>query len=270
MCSAGPFVPVNCSAIPADLAESTLFGHKKGSFTGATKDHKGAFDTADGGTLFLDEIGDMPADMQAKLLRVLEDSTVTPVGCSVGHSVNVRIVAATNADLMIKIEKREFRSDLYYRIAAYTIQIPPLRERKSDIPTLARHFAQELAADMGFAPPGIDSKALSLLKDQPFPGNVRELRNVIEGALIRGRGGPIRAEHLITIHRTTNPKALAENEALRPSGAPAGLPLNLNEVEAIAIKRAMAVAHGNVSAAARLLGINRSKLHRKLAALYTP
>src|SRR5262249_55403123 len=146
-----PFVPVNCVAIPEELAESILFGHVKGSFTGATADRKGCFALADGGTLFLDEIGDMPASLQVKLLRVLEDGRVTPVGGSEARKVDVRVIAATNADIEARIAAGTFRQDLYFRLARYTIATPPLRERIEDVPTLAEHFLRGFAAEMSRA-----------------------------------------------------------------------------------------------------------------------
>ncbi len=219
----GRFIPVNCSAIPSELVESTLFGHLKGAFTGASEPKRGYFELADGGTLFLDEIGEMPFDLQAKLLRVLEDGAFTPVGGTVQKRADVRVLAATNADIQKKIAGGTFRSDLYFRLARFIVEVPPLRERREDIPLLVEHFLKMFAAEMGinrrmeerkdgrregealtiqpsnlptFQPPRLSSEALEALMRYDFPGNARELKNIIEGALILSRGGIIHPEHL--------------------------------------------------------------------------
>ncbi len=260
----GPFVPVNCSAIPGELAESILFGHVKGSFTGAASDRKGAFELANEGTLFLDEIGDMSPDVQAKLLRVLEDGIVNPVGATKGSKVNVRIVAATNTDLEKKIEMGEFRGDLFHRLAAFTLDMPPLRDRKSDIPLLVEHFVKELSLEMGFAEPKVIPEAMDMLMRYEFPGNVRELKNVIEQALIRSRGEEITEEHIHLSPGLLRPSSGPES-ASQPSSSLADLPLNLAEMEKLTVKRAMEKTGGNVSEAARLLGISRNKLYSVLS-----
>ncbi|OGG54874.1 MAG: hypothetical protein A3F84_13185 [Candidatus Handelsmanbacteria bacterium RIFCSPLOWO2_12_FULL_64_10] len=192
----GPFIPVNCAAIPHDLAESSLFGHVKGAFTGATSDRKGYFEQADGGTLFLDEVGDMPMELQPKLLRVLEEGRITPVGGAQERQVDVRVVAATNADLSAGLAKGVFRQDLYFRLARFTVQVPPLREWKEDIPLLSTHFLGMFAAEMGLTPVGLSAAALAMLRGYSFPGNVRELKNIIEYALIKSGGAAIEPEHL--------------------------------------------------------------------------
>jgi len=194
--AAGPFIPLNCSAIPAELAESTLFGHVKGAFTGASTNHKGCFELADGGTLFLDEIGDMPLALQAKLLRVLEDGSFVPVGGTDTLVVDVRIVAATNADLPAQIEHGAFRQDLFFRLARFRVEVPPLRRRREDIPLLAQHFLDTFAADMGLSQPRLSPQGLERLLTYDFPGNVRELKNIIENALIRCPAADIYPEHL--------------------------------------------------------------------------
>ena len=159
----GPFIPVNCSAIPRDLAESLFFGHMKGAFSGAQADQKGYFELAHGGTLFLDEVGEMPPALQPKLLRVLEDGRVTPLGATKEKQVEVRIVAASNVDFPKKIASGEFRQDLYFRLARYTVAAPPLRERREDIPLLAEHFAKLFATEMGRQPPKIGAEAIAAL-----------------------------------------------------------------------------------------------------------
>ena len=194
--SKGAFIPVNCSAIPAELAESTLFGHVRGAFTGASAERKGAFELADKGTLFLDEIGDMPLPLQAKLLRVLEDGAVTPLGGGRERQVDVRVVTATNADLRAQMEAGVFRQDLYFRLARFPVQLPPLRQRREDISLLAHHFLDLFAAEMGIPHPALNSEALSALEGYAFPGNVRELKNMIEYALIKSSGSPIGLAHL--------------------------------------------------------------------------
>jgi len=192
----GPFVALNCGAIHAGLAVSTLFGHIKGSSTGATDNRKGCFEQADGGTLFLDEIGDMPLDLQVKLLRVLEEGRLTPVGGTAERVVEVHVVAATNADLIGAIGRNTFRQDLYFRLAQCRVEVPPLRQRPEDIPLLAAHFLQVYAADMGLQQPALNPGCLSSLRAYTFPGNVRELKNMMVHALIRCEGEPIEAEHL--------------------------------------------------------------------------
>lgn len=259
--SEGPFVAVNCVAIPAELAESLFFGHTKGAFTGATADRKGWFELADGGTLFLDEIGDMPADLQAKLLRVLEDGYITPVGSIQPRQVDVRVVSATNADLDEKIAAGEFRQDLYYRLARFSVETPPLRERPEDLPALAQHFLTLFATEMGLTPPALTPAAQALLRGHAFPGNVRELKNVMERALILSGGKDIGGEHLQLI--------AAKNPVSKHASAikPTDLPLNLQEAEHATIQRALEETGGNVAEAARLLGVNRSRIYRRFPEL---
>lgn len=191
-----PFLPVNCSAVPHDLAESLFFGHAKGAYSGATGDEKGYLENAQGGAMFLDEIGDMPLPLQAKLLRVLESGRVLPLGAAREKPVDVRILAATNSDLQAEIAAGKFRHDLYFRLARFVTTVPPLRERREDIPLLAGHFLQTLAAEMGMTPPQLSASALTSLGQYDYPGNVRELRNLVERALIESGGGEIQPVHL--------------------------------------------------------------------------
>ena len=186
--AAAAFVTVNCAAMPAELADSMFFGHRKGAFTGAERDHRGYFEQAHQGTLFLDEIGNMPPLIQAKILRVLEDGQVQPLGADQSSSVEVRVLAATNADLPRAVDEGYFRSDLYYRLAQFVVEVPPLRERVEDIAPLAEHFLQVLAREMGVESPGLAEECRALLEAHAFPGNVRELKNVIERALIESGG----------------------------------------------------------------------------------
>jgi len=258
-----PFVPVNCVAIPAELAESTLFGHVKGSFTGALSDRKGCFEMANGGTLFLDEIGDMPVSMQVKLLRVLEDGVVLPVGATEPIQVDVRIIAATNADLEARISAGTFRQDLYFRLARYVLSTPPLRERIEDVPQLAAHFLRHFAGDMGLKPPDLSREALVALRAYHFPGNVRELRNIIERALIQSGGQTIQPEHL---HLLSAAPPLATPPVRTPARQEGReLPLNLAAAEDALIQRALDETDGNIAEAARLLGVHRTRIYRKLA-----
>ena len=248
----GPFVPVNCASIPGEMADSLLFGHVKGSFTGADKDHAGYFELAHGGTLFLDEVGTMPPALQPKLLRVLEERQVQPLGARELRAVDVRVVAATNDALAAQAERGGFRQDLYYRLAGFSVRVPPLRERREDIGLLARHFLGLFAGEMGIEAPDISAAALVGLEGYRFPGNVRELKNLVERALIESRGGEILPEHL--------PLLAAPGEAT----AVDALPLNLEQAELLLIQRAMKQSDGNISAAARLLGIDRAKIYRRL------
>jgi len=255
-----PFIPVNCVAIPADLAESMFFGHLKGSFTGAVSDRKGFFELADGGTLFLDEIGDMPMPLQAKLLRVLEDGVIVPVGAATGGTVDVRVIAATNVDLHAKIAAGSFRQDLYFRLARFTVATPPLRERPEDVPILAQHFLNLFALDMGMRAAEIDQAALAILSAYPFPGNVRELKNIIERALIESGGKRVEPRHLHLLKTPATPAS--------PIGAVprySDLPLSVEAAEEELIQRALSQTNGNIAEAARLLGINRTRIYRKLA-----
>ena len=232
----------------------------KGAFTGATSDRKGYFELADEGTLFLDEIGDMPAALQAKLLRVLEDGEVTPVGATQSRHVDVRVLSATNADLQSKIVSGDFRQDLYFRLARYSVQTPPLRERSEDLPILAAHFLKVFATEMGMEPPALSSDALQGLIAHPFPGNIRELKNLIERALILSGGKPIKREHLQLPTSLSYP----QEDAFKLS-APSfdSLPLNLEAAEHALIQRALEQTNGNVAEAARLMGVNRSLIYRR-------
>ena len=191
--SMGPYVEVNCAAIPPELIDSELFGHKKGSFTSAIRDHKGKFEQADGGTIFLDEIGDMSLAAQAKVLRVLQEKKLTPVGGDKEISVDVRVIAATNKDLLEEIDKGNFRLDLYHRLSVIVIKVPSLDERKEDIPELVNHFAERIASDSGEPLKAFSPEAIELLKKKNWPGNIRELRNVVHRLIILG-GDPISAD----------------------------------------------------------------------------
>ncbi|HXA80139.1 MAG TPA: sigma-54 dependent transcriptional regulator [Opitutaceae bacterium] len=258
--SSGPFVAVNCSALPVELAESQLFGHVRGAFTGATMDHKGYFELAHNGTLFLDELGDMPLGLQAKLLRVLEDNQVTPVGATNSRRVAVRVIAATNVDLPGKIAEGKFREDLYYRLMHYHVHIPPLRERREDIPSLAAHFVKLFATELKRKVAVLRPGAIERLLAHTYPGNIRELKNTIERAIIYAGDGEIHADHIIFAPQAAGNLAVrSEEDASDPVR---DLPFRLDEAETCLIKRAITAAGGNLSAAARLLGVNRARLYR--------
>jgi DNA-binding NtrC family response regulator len=259
-----PFIVVNCAAVPGDLAESLFFGHSKGSFSGASHDQKGYFVLADGGTLFLDEVGEMPMPLQAKLLRVLEDGTFLPVGASREVKVDVRVVAATNADFQKKISEKFFREDLYYRLARYTVVVPPLRERKEDIPLLANHFLHMLAMETGRAILTLSPETLEELMAYDFPGNVRELKNVMERVMIECDGSIIQPRHLRQnneLARTVPPSSVTTS-TIDADVIAAELPLNLEMAKDYLIRRALKETKGNVTNAAKLLGIHRNIIYR--------
>jgi len=263
--STKPFVAINCSALPMELAESQLFGHVKGAFTGAMANRKGSFETADGGTLFLDELGDMPLPIQAKLLRVLEDGVVEPVGGTQPFHVDVRVIAATNCDIEAQMGRGRFRSDLYHRLAVFRVAMPPLRERKEDIPALAKRFVQELTREMGMTERDLSADVVQLLMQQDYPGNVRELRNVTERALILSGGKALETRHFVFEAFRVVPAQVA---GLAPvsvgSSAMGNLSENIRQIEQSAISQALDKANGNMAKAARMLGISRAKLYRKL------
>ena len=227
-------------------------------------DRKGFFELADGGTLFLDEIGDMPVTLQAKLLRVLEDGRIMPLGASREKKVDVRIVAATNADLSRQIAGGSFRQDLYFRLAQFSVEVPPLRQRREDIPLLARHFLRLFSQEMKVPTPLIEPEVLAALSACDFPGNVRELKNIIERAMIESGGEAVCMRHLrltSPARRTIEPAAPA---AVEEQGAAMDLPLNLEAAETLLIRRALAETNGNIAEAARRLGVNRTRIYRKL------
>ena len=256
---AGPFVEVNCAAIPEELIESELFGHVKGSFTGATADRRGKFELADGGTLFLDEIGDMSLKTQAKVLRALQEQVVEPVGGTAGMRVDVRVLAATNKDLTTEIRGARFREDLYFRLNVIPIFVPPLRERPGDILLLAQHFMSELAIEYGRRPKRFDAGAASGLQSYRWPGNVRELRNVIERLMIMTPGETITASDLSFFEPALVPPDLAAGAALSLHDA-------RERFERDYILRALSAQHGNISRTADMLGVERSNLYRKMRA----
>ncbi len=255
---AGPFVAINCAAIPAELIESELFGHERGAFTGATKRRIGKFEQANTGTLFLDEIGDMPPALQAKLLRVLEEREFQRIGGTKTISIDIRVLAATHRNLADTAKKSDLRSDLYHRLAAFHIEIPPLRERSEDIPILAHHFLKRYAAAAGESIRAISTDTLHVLAQHDFPGNVRELKNAIESAVLYETTDQLQPQSL--------PLHLTQGDSQVDTGDPADatVVLPLDEVERRAIVHALKVTDNNISDAARALGIGRSTLYRKL------
>jgi len=250
------FLAVNCAAMPDELIESELFGHEKGAFTGATGRKVGKFQQAHGGTLFLDEIADMSARTQAKVLRVLEDGQVTPVGGTQAAKVNVRVLAATNKNLAAEIKTGRFREDLFYRLNVIPLMVPPLRERKSDIPLLVEHFLQTTAEKLGRRVKTINAGALELLAAYEYPGNVRELRNVIERLVIMAEGQVVTPADV----RRWLPQVGAESQ-LRPLREAA------DDFEREYIQKTLADCGGNVTRAAEQLGLERSHLYKKMTAL---
>ena len=277
----GPFVPVNCGAIPTELMESEFFGHKKGSFTGAQGDKEGLFQAAHGGTLFLDEVAELPLHMQVKLLRVIQEKSVRPVGANIEAPIDVRILSATHKNLAALVEDGRFRHDLFYRINVIELVVPPLRERRSDIPALAQNVLARLAQELGEPAPKIASDAVQMLSEYPFPGNVRELENILERALALSDGTTISIEDLrLPVPRVagippgaTAPSATAGGIA-RPAyvtgqqpAVPGDLPDYIERLERDAIVKALEECRYNKTKAAAKLGITFRAMRYKLKKL---
>ena len=252
-----PFVKINCTAIPENLMESELFGYEKGAFTGANAAKPGKFEAADTGTVMLDEIGDVPANVQVKLLRILQERELERLGSNKTRQIDVRVIAATNVDLRAALENGTFREDLYYRLNVVPLNIPPLRDRKEDIPFLAEHFAYKVSKDLGTSQRSIGDTAMSKLMAYDWPGNVRELENVVERSMV------------LSSHATLEPQDIQIDTASRNHGTvtvdtflPPGM--NLDQYEQAIIREALKRAEGNKSQAARLLGITRNALRYRL------
>jgi len=264
----GPFVAVNVAAIPESLVEAELFGTAPGAFTGAErKARAGKFELADGGTLFLDEIGDLPLGLQAKLLRVLQEQEVEPLGSNQVKPLNVRVIAATHVDLEAKVASGQFRDDLYYRLNVLALRVPPLRERREDIPALLEHLLDDIASRSGQPPLELSDDGLELLGAQPWPGNVRELRNLLERAQMNAESGPLNAATLIAL--LDEHQRLAPSPPSTTSPAPADtkvtpLAQSLATAERAALLAALAACNGNRRRAAERLGIARASLYNKL------
>jgi DNA-binding NtrC family response regulator len=257
----GPFVPVNCAAIPENLIESELFGHVRGAFTDARQSKTGLFQAADNGTLFLDEIGDMPLTLQAKLLRILEDKKVRPLGSIEEISIDLRIVAATNTDLENAIAEGKFRSDLYYRLATFTLTVPPLRERPEDLKLLVKHFALRASTEAGKPVPEIEPDAMACLLRYRWPGNVRELQNAIQSSVILCRESRLTVEDL-------PPRIAGTDKNLGNDISQAvAQRYSLEELERHYVRMVLASVNGNKTEAAAILQIDRKTLYRKLEGL---
>ena len=249
----GPFVPIHCGAIPENLLEDELFGHVRGAYTDARTDRPGRFQQADGGTLFLDEIGTMPMNLQVKLLRVIQEREFTPLGSTRTQKADFRLLAATNENLEDLVEQKRFREDLFYRLNVIPVTLPPLRERKEDIPLLVDHFLDRLEAEMKRRVK-VSPEAMSALLAHDWPGNVRELRNVLERGAVVAQGDVVKPSDL----------GLAPAPARAPGANAPGEPVSLEEVEKRHISEVLSHTGGNVSQAARLLGIDRVTLYNKI------
>jgi DNA-binding NtrC family response regulator len=256
-----PYIAINCAALPETLMESELFGHERGAFTGADRRREGCFELANGGTLLLDEIGEMKAELQAKLLRVLEEQKIRRLGGGAEIAVDVRVLAATNRNLETAIREGRFRDDLYYRLNVFTIELPTLCDRADDIPLLVEHFLREMHPPEGKSVTGVDTECLEVLKSYRWPGNVRQLRNVIERALIVTRGPLIAVADL-------------PPELKRVGGANATLEIklgtSLDEIEREVIIRTIDYAGGNKSRAAEILGVSLKTLYNRLERYQSP
>ena len=247
---AAPFVAINCGALPDGLVESELFGHIKGAFSGAVRDKKGRFELADKGTIFLDEIAELPKHIQVKLLRFLQEGTLEKVGSEKIISINARIISASNKNLKKEVEKNNFRSDLYYRLNVIPVDLPPLRERKSDIPLLCNHFLKQAAEKYKKKRLKVSKEAMSAMMDYKWPGNVRELENIIQFAMIKCKGNEISFENL--------PMELTDMQAALKKRGP------LEKLDSHMVKEALEKTGGNKASAARLLGVGRATLYRFL------
>lgn len=263
-----PMIRVNCGALPEALLESELFGHSKGSFTGAYKDHTGRFENADKGTIFLDEIGEMSPAAQVRLLRVLQEGEFERVGSSKPIKVDVRVIAATNRDLHEEVHKRKFREDLFYRINVFHLKLPSLRERRTDVPLLAQHFMQKYAEKNSKAIRGIGDRAYQALEAYPWPGNVRELENVIEHGVILAKGDRVTLEDLPEIFHDLEHPGPAET----PEGDRIVIPLGYSaqQSEAVVIRKTVEMTGGDKEAAARVLGYSTRTLYRKMKEHHIP
>jgi DNA-binding NtrC family response regulator len=273
-----PFIAVNCAAIPDALLESELFGHERGAFTGAQARRIGRFEQASGGTLFLDEIGDLNANTQGKLLRVLQEHCIQRLGSESNIAVDVRVIAATHRDLDAAIKEREFREDLFYRLSVVTITLPPLNQRSEDIPDLARYFIQRHAKDLGVEAPAVQPEALAFLQNQPWPGNVRELENSVRQALLLARPFAIGLEHVQQVmaknrrpadgEQQTHAAYITELLARAQNGEIDNAYLRMiADLEPELFKQAIELAQGNQAKAARWLGVTRLKMREKLSEL---
>ena len=258
-----PFIKVNCGAIPESLIDSELFGHEKGAFTGAVTEKRGRFERADGGTIFLDEIGELPPQAQVRLLRVLQQKEIERVGGDRAIPVDIRVIAATHRNLESMVTENQFREDLWFRLNVFPIIVPPLRQRREDVPALARHFVAVKCRELGIAiPPAIVPDALEKLMNYGWPGNVRELENLVERELIRHRGGQLRFDSLLPDEKSTKAQRVIDDKT--------GGPINLDEAMAAHISKVLIMAKGKIhgpGGAAELLGINPNTLRGRMSKL---
>jgi DNA-binding NtrC family response regulator len=252
----GPFVTINIAAVPETLVESELFGHVKGAFTGASTERSGRFEAADGGTLFIDEVGELALPLQAKLLRVLENQKISPVGGNEDRQTDVRLVAATSRELEQMVWRGEFREELYYRLNVVNIRVPPLRERRGDILLLVRHFVEAICTEYAREQPDIDPRLLRFLEQHDWPGNVRQLRNCVESMVVLSQSNTLTLEDL----------PCTAMRMVKANGNPPTLPQSktLAELERIAVIQRLDQCHGNRTRAARSLGVSLRTLQRKL------
>jgi transcriptional regulator with PAS, ATPase and Fis domain len=255
--SSGPYIAINCAALPESLMESELFGHERGAFTGADRRREGCFELATGGTLLLDEIGEMKPELQAKLLRVLEERKLRRLGGSTEVSVDVRVLAATNRNLEVHLREGKFREDLYYRLNVFTIQLPTLRERPEDLPILIEHFLRQLTPAAGKQVVGMEAECLELLKSQRWPGNVRQLRNIIERALIVTRGPMISAADM-------PPEIKPGNGNGKHSTLDVHVGMSLSAVKRELLMQTLNLTGGNKVKAAEILGVSIKTLYNNL------
>ncbi len=253
-----PFITVNCAALPEGLVESTLFGHERGAFTGATQRQPGAFERAHRGTLLLDEISEMRLDLQSKLLRAIQEQEFERVGGNQSVRVDVRIVATTNRDLLAEVAAGRFRQDLYYRLAVVPVKSPPLRDRLEDLPMLVQHFVDQAAGELGVKAPAVRPEALDAVRQRPWPGNVRELANAVERAVLLSRGAALGAEAFLL------PVTPAAASVAAGPATTEAVTLNLRDLERVTIERALVATGGHRQRAAELLGISERTLRNKL------
>src|ERR1700730_11797569 len=257
--SGGPFVTLNCAAVPSELIESELFGHEKGSFTGAAGRHLGKFEQAQHGTIFLDDIGDMPLTMQAKLLRVLEEGEVERIGGERPIAVDVRVVVATHRDLEAQVRDGKFRQDLFHRVYVFPLRLPPLRERREDVPLLVGHFAAQVSAQNGWKPVPFSPEAMAALQSHAWPGNVRELRNMVERLMLLATDGQVDLETV----QTALPKGGSSSVVASSTFSSGALAERVDAFEREVILAEFKRSHSNVSLAAKSLGLERSHLYKK-------
>jgi DNA-binding NtrC family response regulator len=260
----GPFVTLNCAAVPAELIESELFGHEKGSFTGAAQRHTGKFEQAHRGTLFLDEIGDMPTAMQAKLLRVLEEGEVERIGSDKPTSVNVRVIVATHRNLETLVESGAFRRDLYHRVVVFPVELPPLRRRQEDLPALVEHFARQVSAQNGWKPVPFADSAIDALKQYAWPGNIRELRNVVERLLLLADAAVDDAAVQLALPSAhTGHSPAQSNPVALTSDSSGPLAERVSAFERAQVMSELDRHNRNITQTARALGLERSHLYKK-------